>query len=198
MKISFDKSDINFYFSFQCPYSYLAWTQLCKILSNNDKINVKPINVGIDNAVSNKYSFRKQWGGERWLRLSNEAKQLGITMSKPLKEVPELLASRSIEYFGSSGVEYYITTIFKAVFSANIDISITNTLRYFLQSEGNDSELIIKASEDPKTLVKANENIDQWGKKRIRLLPTIEIGSERIAGYLTQREIENLLRSLVD
>ena len=198
MKVSFENSNINFYFSFQCPYSYLAWIQLCKILKDNNKVSLNPIDVGIDSVGNNKYSYRDLWGGERWLRLSNEARKLGVSLSKPVKIVSENLTARSLEQFGSAGAEYYISSIFKAVFSTNIDISITSTLRYFLQSEGNDSELIVKACEDENTLIKAKANMDFWTKKRIRLLPTIEIGSERIAGFINKKQIEDLLRSIID
>ena len=198
MKVSFENSNINFYFSFQCPYSYLAWIQLSKILKDNNKVSLKPINVGIEPIGNNRYSYRDLWGGERWLRLSNEARKFGVSLSKPVKIVSENLTSRSLEYFGPSGAEYYISSIFKAVFSSNLDISITSTLRYFLQSEGNDSELIVKACEDDNSLVKAKANIDLWCKKRIRLLPTIEIGSERIAGFINNKQIEDLLRLIID
>ena len=200
MKLSFDNSNsnINFYFSFQCPYSFLAWIHLCNILKDIDTVTLKPLNIGIEAIGNNKYSFREYWGGERWLRLSKEAQSLGISISKPLKFVSEEIPAKSIPIYGAAGAEYYISSAFKAVFSSNIDISITNALRYFLQSECNDSELIIKASENPEYYKRHKEITELWTKNRIRLLPTIEIGKERISGYLTRKQIENLLRSIID
>ena len=39
---------------------------------------------------------------------------------------------------------------------------------------------------------------DLWGKKRIRAIPTIEVGNERIAGYITKKQLDDILRSLTD
>ena len=197
MILTFDSGDINFYFSFQDPYSYLAWVLLRKSLENLDTIKVKPINIGL-NPASNNFSYRNYWGGMRWLRLAKEAKLLGITINKPLEIVSEDLTARCIQDYGVSGSEYYITSIFKAEFANNTNISIAHILRYFLQSEGNDSEVLMKASNDQKTLDAYKEQINLWWKKRIRTIPTIEVGNERLSGFITQKQLDALLRSLTD
>ena len=197
MLLSFGTSDINFYFSFQDPYCYLAWVLLQNGLKNFDSIKVKPINIGL-NPTNNNFSFRESWDGLRWLRLAKEAKLAGITINKPLEYVSENLTARCIPNYGVGGAEYYISSIFKAVFTDNIDISIAHSLRYFLQSEGNDSEVLIDASNDSKTLNDYLAQVDLWGKKRIRTIPTIEVGDERLAGFITQKQLDDLLRSLTD
>ncbi len=197
MQLSFDTSDINFYFSFQDPYCYLAWVLLQNSLKDYNSITVKPINIGL-NPSNNKFSFRESWGGLRWLRLSKEAKLLDITIKKPLGIVSEDLTARCIPVYGAGGAEYYISSVFKAEFTNNIDISITHILRYFLQSEGNDSDILVNASNDSKTLDVYKEQTDLWGRKRIRAIPTIEIGDERIAGLITKKQLDDILRSLTD
>ena len=197
MLLSFDTSDINFYFSFQDPYCYLAWVLLQESLKEFNSIKVKPINIGL-NPPNNKFSYRESWGGLRWMRLVKEAKLLGITMNKPLQYVSENLTARCIPDYGVGGAEYYITSIFKAEFTNNIDISITHSLRYFLQSEGNDSDVLVNSSNNSKTLDAYKAQIDLWGKKRIRAIPTIEVGNERIAGYIAKKQLDDLLRSLTD
>lgn len=197
MKLSFENSNINFYFSFQCPYSYIVWKTLCDLLQNNKDISVNPINIGL-NPNGNKYSFRELWDGQRWLKLSNEAKTKGIIISKPLKIVSENLAARCIKNYGVSSAEYYISTIFKAVFTSGIDISIPSNLRYFLQSEGNESSILSDAANDNETLTEYEKQTDLWGIKRIRLTPTIELGNERLSGLINKLQLENLLRPLIE
>ena len=197
MLLSFDTSDINFYFSFQDPYCYLAWILLQNSLKDFNTIKIKPINIGL-NPSNNKFSFREYWGGLRWLRLAKEAKLLGITINKPLEIVSEDLTARSIQSYGVGGAEYYISSIFKAEFTNNINISIAHSLRYFLQSEGNDSEVMMDAFNDQKTLDLYKEQVELWNKKRIRAIPTIEVGNERLSGFITQKQLENLIRSLTD
>ena len=198
MRISFDKGDINFYFSFQCPYSFITWRLLSDILRDNEKVSLNPINIGIAIDGWNKYSYMNLWGGERWLRLSREAQSLGIKISKPLNIFNEELVARAIESYENTGAEYYISTVFKAVFISNLDISISNVIRYFLQSEGNDSDIFMEALGNENTLIKYKNNLDLWHKKRIRLLPTIEIGTDRISGFVKKRQIEDFLRPLLE
>ena len=199
MKISYDdSSDVKFYFSFQCPYSFLAWKQICEIFKDNDKVTVKPINIGLNLQNNSSYSYREFWGKERWDRIIKEANNLGIVINKPLKFVSEDLAARCIQSYDIVSVEYYISSIFKAVFTSNLDISITSSLRYFLQSEGNDSEIIVEASKDSETLQKYQEQTELWRKNRIRVIPTVEVETDRVAGYITRRQFESLFRSLTD
>ena len=61
-----------------------------------------------------------------------------------------------------------------------------------------DSEILVKSSNDSSTLGAFEAQIDFWGKKRIRAIPTIEVGNERIAGYITKKQLEDILRSLTD
>ena len=199
MKISFDDNcDINFYFSFQCPYSYLAWKQICDLLKDNDKITLNPINIGINPPSNNSFTYREYWGKPRWERIAKEANNLNIIIEEPEKIVSEEVAARAITSSEKSGVEYYISTIFKAVFSKKQDISISTLLRYYLQSEGIDSEIIVNASKEALTTDTYNKQTELWTQKRIRVLPTIEVQNERLAGFVTKRQIENLFRSIID
>ncbi|GAB4283299.1 MAG: hypothetical protein Kow0029_29380 [Candidatus Rifleibacteriota bacterium] len=197
MKLDFNNPDIKFYFSFQCPYSYMAWTLLKKLLSNS-KTTIAPIEIGLFPTGNTKFHFREIWGEPRWNRLIEDALKLGIRISRPEKYVSGLNAARAIEAYGPANAEDYITSVFRGVFFSRIDISLPNSLRLHLQSEGLDSSTFFMALEDPKTEEKAKHQQLLWGLKRIREVPTIEYDQERYSGFMDQIGIERFMRAILD
>lgn len=197
MNITFKNADIRFYFSFQCPYSYMAWEILKGILKNS-KVTVQPIEIGLNPPGNTKFHFREIWGEPRWKRLIADAALVGIKISRPPQYVSGINAARAIEDYGQTNACDYITSVFRAVFLAGIDISIPTSLRLHLQSEGLDSSILAAAIENPATGTKAEEQALLWGHDRIRMLPTIEAGGERYCGFTDRSGLERHLRSILD
>lgn len=189
MRIAFEKENLRFYFSFQCPYSYLVWEQLCRLLNNNDQIKINPISIGINPPNNFKFNHIELWNSAHWEKLAKDAEQLGIELKKPQKFVSEAEVACAIKLYGAVGAEAYISSIFKAVFCENLDISVPSSLRYLLQSEGVDSSILIKAFENHH-LGENFENLNNiWGSKRIRALPTLESTESRSSGFLNCDDI---------
>ena len=134
MIIDFKEPDIKFYFSFQCPYSFMAWEILSKIL-NKKNIKIAPIEIGNSPQGNTKYHFREIWGKPRWERLIKDADELGLKILQPKDYVSSLPATRAIEEYSKDNIFDYITSIFRAVFVTQVNISHVNSLRLHLQSE---------------------------------------------------------------
>ena len=64
MKIDFNNYNVEFYFSFRNPYSYLAWTMLKKLMQDK-KDALKPIEISAVN-LDPKASYRPFWSDLRW------------------------------------------------------------------------------------------------------------------------------------
>lgn len=197
MNITFNNPDIKFYFSFQCPYCFIAWELLRAVLKST-RLTLQPIEIGLNPPGNTKFHFREIWGSLRWKRLIEEAAALKLTISQPEKYVSDIPAIRGIEAYGKLNAEDYISSIFRAFFSARIDISIPTSLRLHLQSDGLDSSILAAALDDPKTEIKANDQLLLWGHERIRMLPTIECGEERFCGLVDKNGLERLLRSVLE
>ncbi|MDD3149120.1 MAG: DsbA family protein [Candidatus Riflebacteria bacterium] len=197
MNITFTSPDIKFYFSFQCPYCYIAW-ELLKAVLKNTRLTLQPLEIGLNPPGNTKFHFREIWGELRWKRLIDEAAAIKLTISKPDRYVSDIPAIRAIEAYGTLSAEDYITSVFRAVFSARVDISIPTSLRLHLQSEGLDSSILMAALDDPKTEKKASEQILLWGHERIRMLPTIECSDERFCGLVDKHGLERLFRSILE
>lgn len=197
MNITFNNPDIKFYFSFQCPYCYTAW-ELLRAVLKNARLTLQPIGIGLNPQGNTKYHFRDIWSSQRWKRIIEEAAPLKLTISQPGKYVSDANAVRAIESYGSLNAEDYISSVFRAFFSARLDISIPTSLRLHLQSDGLDSSILAAALDDPKTEKQVSDQFFLWGHERIRMLPTIECGDERFCGLVDKHGIERLLRSVLE
>ena len=196
MNIDFKNPVIKFYFSFQCPYSYMTWEMLKKLLSS--KVSLAPIEIGLFPPGTSKFHFREIWGEPRWNRLVNDAEKINVRVSQPDKYVSGITAARAIEAYGQESAKDYITSVFHAVFFRHLDISLPNSLRLHLQSEGIDSSILSAAIENPETEKKANDQLLLWGHERIRMVPTIELDEERYCGFIDQSGLERFLRAVLD
>lgn len=197
MNITFNNPDIKFYFSFQCPYSYIAW-ELLRALLKQSRLTLQPIEIGLNPPGNTKYHFREIWSEQRWNRIIADAAAVGLKISRPERYVNGIPATRAIEAYGPLNAEDYITSIFRGFFCARVDISIPTSLRLHLQSEGLDSSILAGALDDPKTEARANELTMLWGHERVRMLPTIECGEERFCGLIDKSGLERHLRAILD
>ena len=197
MNIDFLNPDLRFYFSFQCPYSYIAWEILKKLLKNS-KRSVAPLEVGLHATGSTKFHFREVWGEPRWQRLITDASAAGIRINKPEKYVSGLNAARAVEAYGKANAEDYITSVFRAFFLTGTDISLPTSLRMHLQSEGLDSSVFAAAIEDSSTEKLAHEQQLFWGTRRLREIPVIEHEDERYSGFMEPSGLERFLRAILD
>ena len=197
MNIEFFKPDLRFYFSFQCPYSYMAWELLKKLLKNSAK-TIAPIEVGLFPTGNTKFHFREMWGEPRWQRLMLDANKLGMRINQPTKYVSGLNASRAIIAYGKANAEDYISSIFRGFFLTGTDISLPTVVRMHLQSEGLDSSVFAQAIEDKSTEKLAGEQLLFWGSRRLREIPVLEFEEERYSGFMEQSGLERFLRAILD
>ncbi|MGM0598512.1 MAG: DsbA family protein [Candidatus Rifleibacteriota bacterium] len=197
MQIDFSNPDLLFYFSFQCPYSYMAW-EILKNLLAKESVKVAPIEIGLFPPGNNSLHYRKKWGKNRWERLTEDAAKLGLKLKKPEAYVSELYVSSAVEAYDSSSAIDYISSVFRAFFAAEINISAPKSLKVHLQSEGIDTNIFSEATADKKLTKKAEEKQLLWGTRRIRQVPTVEYNDERYSGFIDKGGIERFLRGLVE
>ena len=175
----------------------MAW-ELMKIVLKGTKLTMQPLAIGLNPPGNSKFHFREIWNSQRWQRLISEAESLKLKIHQPEKYVSDLTAARAIKAYGPLNAEDYITSVFRAFFSARIDISVFTALRPFLQSEGLDASILAAAIEDPTTEKDYDDQILLWGHERLRMLPTIECSEERFSGLIDKPGLERLLRSIIE
>jgi 2-hydroxychromene-2-carboxylate isomerase len=197
MQIDFSNPDLLFYFSFQCPYSYMTWEILKKILAKQ-AVKISPINIGLFPPGNNSLHYRKKWGENRWNRLKTDADKMDLKLEKPNGYVSELYAASPVEVFGKTNAIDYISSVFRAFFVAKVNISAPRSLKVHLQSEGIDTNIFSETISDEKMIKNAEEKQLLWGSKRIRQVPTVEYNNERYSGFIDRGGMERFLRGLID
>jgi len=183
---------LTFYFDFTCPYSYLGW-ELMQKARRKRSFPMTLIGIGPNPPGNPNLLGRALWSDQRWSALQKLAEQLDITICKPAGKISSLIALRGLTVYEGSALPEYVSGVFRALFRDNIDISIPRSLVDNLQTNGIDPKPLARALMMPETLKKVEDDMFLWGHERIRTLPTLCYGQERLAGLFDQRGIENFM-----
>jgi len=186
---------LTFYFDFTCPYSYLGW-ELLERKRREQPFQVKLVGIGANPPGNPGLLGREFWSDARWSELHAIGHKLGIVINKPPSPSSSQVALRGLSLYEGFGLTDYVSGVFKVFFRDSVDISTSKALVEHLQLNGIDTLPLLNALKDPETLKKVEEDSLLWGHARIRTVPTLEFGAERLAGLFDQRAIDNFLITL--
>ena len=199
MKIDFNKFNIEYYFSFNNPYSYLAWVSLRKIMRKSSS-GLIPFELSAANK-DRQSTYMDYWNDSRWKNISDLGNEIEVII-KPPKENKQGIDNliRAINKSNEQLLERFITSVFKANFEASIDISNDESLFSFLSNDGFSSQEIDKLFSDHSDNKEkiSMDSLSKWESEKIRMLPTIKIGEERFIGYSNNRNFIKILSPLID
>lgn len=190
------EEQIRFYFDFLCPYSYIAHLHLQRVLKDRNLL-FAAYAVGLQNPMPNAPLALPNDDPARWEKLRKRADPLGITIKGPPGAIDSLLARRGVLRYQGLSRQEYVDGVFKAVFRDHIDINNEKSLSSYLQAEGVDIHPLLSALADDSTQGMCDDVAKLWELRRLRIIPTIEIGEERAAGLIEPRGLENLLARVI-
>ncbi|MDD3001724.1 MAG: DsbA family protein [Candidatus Riflebacteria bacterium] len=185
MIIDYIQPDAKFFFSFQCPYSYLSWELLRKKMEN---CSGKIAPIGLSVMGSPLTSYLEFWSEMRWQKLATYGKELGIIIKKPAVYYDSSLANSFVNLNNSKHIEPYISCLFKAVFADNINISNSQTLFDYLNKNGVSCDLNHDNNPAPIDSV----------VKELRMLPTIKVSNDDLIGLVTESVFSRMLKHHLD
>ncbi|HEY9068993.1 MAG TPA: DsbA family protein [Candidatus Ozemobacteraceae bacterium] len=183
---------LTFYFDFTCPYSYIGWELLQKIRQTRP-FELTLVGIGPNPPGNPRLLGRAFWSDDRWAGLKKLGNQLGLTIERPHPKATSTVARRGLALYEGSALPEYVSGVFRACFRDQVDISNPHTLVEHLQTNGIDPKPLAHAIVLPETLRKAEDDMLSWGHERIRTLPTLRFGQERLAGLFDQRGIDGFL-----
>jgi len=186
---------LTFYFDFTCPYSYIAW-ELLQRKRRQQPFQMKLIGIGPNPPGNPGLLGRELWCDARWAALHAIAEKLDFVINRPSVQASSQVALRGLDMYEGFGLTDYVSGVFKVLFRDNADISTSSELVEHLQANGIDTVPLLSALKEPETLKKVEDDALLWGHARIRTIPTLEFGNERLAGLFDQRAIENFLVTL--
>lgn len=171
---------------------------LKKLMQDKDS-RLKPIEISAVN-LDPKASYRPYWSETRWKnRIAVHAQNAGIVIN-PVRELFECSnAVGALKQENSELLEKFISSVFKAEFETQINVSDNEAMYKFLTSEGFSE---CDANKLLSTPVNYNEYIKQandiWQNNHIRMLPTLKIKNDIFVGYCSFNDYIRLVSPLID
>ncbi len=197
MEIEFkNANNLEFYFSFLCPYSYLTWELLKEKLKDTEH-HLKPIVLPMLSDSHRVDSYYDNWSDERWLQIANYGKELDLTIRKPAGKLDCSVASSLVCMENDFLCELIISAVFKGVFNDGIDISNNQELLDFML-ENNFTEKLIKNLNYEKDFTclqeKKAQKLEIIKENSIRMLPTLKVGNEHFMGLITSEIFDKTIK----
>lgn len=189
MEIEFkNTNNVEFFFSFLCPYSYLTWEVLKKELKDSTQ-HIKPVVLPMLCGVEPKIdSFYAKWGDERWAKIAAYGKELGLDIKRPTAPVDCGVASSLICLENDFLCEQLISAVFEAVFTDGANISKDSELLDSLREHDFTEKLInnLAYQKDEATLQESKQRkLEIIKAHKLRMLPTLRINDEYFMGFIT-------------
>lgn len=190
---------VDFYFDFGSPASYLAWTQLPKMVEvNNAYMNSIPMLLGgvfkaIGNTPPGAVAAKGKWMGED---LKRHAKLYGVEFKfndffpiNTLYLMRGALASKSLNIF-----ENYVKAIFEGIWVKNLNLGDTDILKIYLEEIQINSNNLFNLSQSVDIKNELIKNTDEAVKRGVFGAPTIFVGEEMYFGQDRLGFVERALK----
>lgn len=156
------------------------------------------VGVGLHPPGNPKLHGHHLWSDRRWENINKRGQSLGISIRKPASLIYSPLSLRPLKLLPPRGQHEYISAVFRGFFELGLDIDSPRELLDFIQREGLECSALQQALDDATTLHDVEGNELLWGSRRLRMIPTLEYGSERLSGILDERGVESFLNLLFD
>ncbi len=183
---------VRFYFDFYCPYSYLGWEILHREYQAQE-FPLEVVAIGPNPPNNSDLLGRNLWGEMRWQALAEKGKTLGLTIRPVEGSAFSLAPHQALPFYQGIGRQAFMAGVFKGIFELGLDFGHPQTLLNHLQSEGIDTLPLTKALGNPETMAQAKERFLLWNSQRIRMIPLLECGQDRLAGVFDRRGVQNFL-----
>ena len=190
---------VYFYFDFGSPASYLAWTQLPKIVeSSNANMDLIPMLLGgVFKAVGNTPPGSVPAKG-RWMSndLKMHAKMYGVKFQfndffpiNTLYLMRGALAAKNLDFF-----EKYVEAIFGGIWVKNLNLGDTDILKKYLEGIKINSEELFNVSQSDEIKNGLIKNTEDAVKKGVFGAPTIFVEEKMFFGQDRLSFVENALK----
>jgi len=181
--------EVEFYFDFGSPASYLAYTQLPTIaLDCGATILWRPILLGgVFKATGNTSPVTVPPKG-RWMQedLERWARRYGVTFAFnpnfPINTLALMRGAVAIQMRQPSEFKHYVDVIFKAMWALPRNLGDSNVLRETLAHAGFDSEQFMTWVADPEVKSRLIANTEEAVARGAFGAPTFFVGKQMFFG----------------
>ena len=198
-KIMSSVKNIEFYFDFGSPASYLAWTQLPKIAEENNAnlIMIPMLLGGVFKATGNNSPATIDSKG-KWMNkdLKRHADMYGVKFVlneffpiNTLYLMRGALAAKKLEIFYK-----YVEGIYLGIWVKNLNLGDTNILKSYLEELKINSDRVFELSQNDEVKNELIKNTEEAVKRGVFGAPSIFVGEEMHFGQDRLNFVEKALK----
>ena len=179
---------VRFYFDYESPNAYVAWTQLPGLEARyGATVDLVPVlYAGLLDAHGQlgpgEVSAKGRW---MWKNLLRKAAQLGIPLNPPafLPFNPLLALRISLLPVGDAERRALIDALFRAVWVRGLHVSDVAVVEQVVSETGLRGADLIAQAQDPAIKVRLRRQTDEAISRGVFGVPSMEVGDELFWGY---------------
>ena len=193
---------IEFYFDFGSPASYLAWTQLPKIAADEGaELIFKPILLGAIHKATNNASPATSPAKAAWMQgdLARFANLYGVGFRQnpffPINTLALMRGATGTQMRDQQLFQHYLDVVYRAMWEKPRNLGDAATLQSVLSDGGLDAEQIFKIAEDPEVKVKLKADTEAAIGRGLFGAPTMFVGDTMFFGQDRLNFVRQALQS---
>lgn len=197
--------EIEFYFDFGSPNSYLAWTQLHGLAERCDaSLRYRPISLGaLFKATGNVSPMAVPIKGKYLIRdLLRCAAGLEVPLLVnphfPLNTLPLMRMAQGIQLRQADDFLPFVTAMFTSIWVDGQNTADPEVLQPVLQQAGLDAVAIVALAQDSDIKAELKRQTDDAVARGVFGAPTFFVGEEMFWGHDRLNHVEDALRASAD
>jgi len=180
---------VEFFFDFGSPTSYLAWTQLPKLVAEaGAQVVWRPMLLGgVFKATGNASPVMVPAKG-RWMNqdMARWARRYGVPLAMnphfPINTLTLMRGATGLQMRQPADFERYVDTVFRAMWETPCNMGDAAVLAQVLQRAGFDAEALLALAGDPEVKARLVATTEEAVARGVFGAPTIFVGEQMFFG----------------
>ncbi len=181
--------NVEFYFDFGSPASYLAWTQLPGIAAQHDaRLVYRPVLLGGIHKATNNASPATIASKGAWMQvdLARFARRYGVQFRYnphfPINTLMLMRAATGLQMQDEALFLQYVDVVYRAMWEQPRNMADPATIAEVLAAGGLDVSLLLQLTESPAVKAKLKEDTEAAVARGLFGAPTMFVGNEMFFG----------------
>lgn len=181
--------NVEFYFDFGSPASYLAWTQLPGIAAQHDaRLVYRPVLLGGIHKATNNASPATIASKGAWMQvdLARFARRYGVQFRYnphfPINTLMLMRAATGLQMQDEALFLQYVDVVYRAMWEQPRNMADPTTIAEVLAAGGLDVSLLLQLTESPAVKAKLKEDTEAAVARGLFGAPTMFVGNEMFFG----------------
>jgi 2-hydroxychromene-2-carboxylate isomerase len=178
---------VRFYFDYESPNAYLAWTQLPELAARTGAaVELVPVLYAALLDANGQLGPGEQPTKARWMmkNIARKAALAGVELNPPaFLPFNPLLALRVTLLAPEEKRQEVIDALFRAVWARRLHVSEPSVVEEILRELGLDGAALVARAQEPEVKARLRRDTEQAIARGVFGVPTMEVDGELFWGY---------------